>query len=248
MIIYPARHWFEALRPTLEPKEKEIFYQHPTLPIKINQIGIVYFEDEDSVFEGMRGVAYRIRMKRKNDINWSYVSIGTRARACYESYYNVVCPGRQFLFIDGNPLNCTMENLVPTLAPSKVKDPEGYALYSKANKATKRFVNASVEWMMEKEEWVIKKGGSVVHYWELWGELPAWLQTARIKRQAFPPGLFAKSSSPRIYGETISEEEKNKITQLYLSGMSHKNIAEALGYREAKKVQFMVRKLRLSRR
>lgn len=248
MIVYNANHWFEALRPKLEPKEKEIFYQHPTLPLKVNQIGVIYFEDEDAIFEGLRGQAYRIRMKKNGSKHWSYVSTGSKARVCYECYHGKIYSGKHFMFVDGNPLNYTKENLIPTLAPIKSKDPEGYALYSIAAKATKRFARASVDWMLDKEEWVIKKGGSVIHYWELFGELPTWLTIARLKKGGFPTGLFEYKPKAGYYRNKIPQQEKDQLTALFHSGMTAKEIAEQMGYAGAKKVQGMLRNLHLTRK
>lgn len=245
MIVYPARHWFEALRPTLEPKEKEIFYQHPTLPLKVNQIGVVYFEDDDAVFEGLRGILYRIKMKREGHIDWSYVSIGTRARACYESYHNVICTGRHFMFIDGNPLNCTKENIIPIQAPPKTKDPEGFLLHANTMKTTKRFVKASVDWMIEKERWVINKGGNTSHYWELFGELPTWLQAARKKQGGLSPNFLGNKITRNT--SDVSDDLKDKIVNLYFQGMTPKKIAEDLDM-TLPVTQKIIKKLRLSRR
>jgi hypothetical protein len=248
MIVYKANHWFEALRPELEPKEKEVFYHHPTLPLKVNQIGVIYFEDEDAIFEGLRGQAYRIRMKKGGSKTWSYVSTGSKARVCYECYHNAIYSGKHFMFKDGNPLNYSKENLVPTLAPIKSKDPEGFALYSTAAKATKRFVKTSVDWMLDKEEWVIKKGGDVKHYWELFGELPTWLQIARLKRTEAPKGLFEYKPKSGNFRNKIPQQEKDKVIALFNSGMTAKLIAEEMGYDSTKRVQVMLRNLKLTRK
>jgi hypothetical protein len=174
MVIHPAKHWFETMLPELEPGEAEVFYHHPTLPLKVNHIGIIYFDNEEVILDGIRGQVYRIRKEDKK----GYLSIGTRARVCYESYHGVPCPGKHFLHIDGNPANCGIENIIPTNPPSRTLDPIGYALYQEADKARKKFVARSLQYMKDKDEWVKSRGGDPEHYWQLFGEIPAWLETA----------------------------------------------------------------------
>ena len=177
MIIHPAKHWFEILLPELEPGEKEVFYRHPTLPLRINHIGVIYFDDEENILDGIKGQVYRIRKQDKK----GYLSIGTRARVCYESYHGVLYPGKHFLHVDGNTANCTIENLIPAVPPSRTLDPIGHALYQEADKARKRFVARSLQYIKDKDEWVKSRGGDPAHYWELFGQLPSWLETARKK-------------------------------------------------------------------
>lgn len=183
MIIHPAKHWFETRLTELEPDEEEIFFRHPTLPLKINQIGIIYFDDEEQASDGIAGKIYRIKIKNEKG-KTSYVSLGSRGRVCYEAYHQMDCAGRQFMHVDGNPMNCTKENLIPMNPPQKTKDPEAYEIYQRAVKAKKKFIDRSVQYMIQKEEWVLEKGGEPNHYWQLFGCIPSWLIIARTKAEA----------------------------------------------------------------
>ncbi len=175
--MYPAKHFFEAIKPTLEPKEKEIFYRHPKWPLKVNQIGVIYFDDDGDILEGIGGQVYRIKWHNSKGQRY-YPGLGTRARLCYEAYNNKLFEGRQFLHIDGNPLNCTQENLLLTQRPKNI-DAETLNKYKAAEKAKVLFLKRSVRWMEDKERWCLSKGIDLEYFWDMFGKLPGWLWIAK---------------------------------------------------------------------
>jgi hypothetical protein len=244
MIIYPAKHWFETRLVELEPNEKEIFYRHPTLPLKINQIGIVYFDDEEQVFESAKGQIYRLKFLGKNG-KAKYLGIGTRAKVCYEAYHQLDCQGKHFLHVDGNPANCTKENLIPAHPPLRTKDPEGYEIYQKAIKARKKFVDRSVQYMIQREEWVLRKGGEINHYWQLFGSIPSWLINARSKVVGHSINL---NKIPTVEESKYTQEELTEITNLYKSGMTPKQIHERMEYSCLDDTRRIIKKLRIKKR
>jgi hypothetical protein len=181
MIIHKALHWFECKLPELEKKEKEIFYRHPKWPLKVNQIGIIYFDNDEDILDGTHGQVYRIKWISGKGQR-CYPGLGTRARLCYEAYNNELFEGKHFLHIDGNPLNCTQENLLLTLRP-KNPDKETLDKYKKAEKTKLLFVKKSIRWMEDKEQWCSSHGIDPEYYWELFGGIPNWLLTARNKQR-----------------------------------------------------------------
>jgi len=176
MIVHPAKHFFEAKLPELEDGEEEIFFRHPKWPLKVNQIGIIFFDNEDEVIYGPDN-NFRIRNRGKEKHS-AYYGIGPKPRVCYECYHNVLCEGKHTYFIDGNPLNCSIENIMLAGAPpAKWLDPEGYALYVKVIRANKIFAQNTLDYMETMDQRTIRKGGDPDHYWQLFGELPNWLQS-----------------------------------------------------------------------
>lgn len=244
MIIYPAKHWFETMLAELEPREKEIFFRHPTLPLKINQIGIIYFDDEEQACDGIAGKIYRIKIKNEKG-KTNYMSLGSRGKVCYEAYHQINCPGKQFLHVDGNPMNCTKENIIPVNPPLKTKEPEAYEIYQMAIKARKKFIDRSVQYMIQREEWVLRKGGAINHYWQLFGSIPSWLITARSKVQGHPVNLH---KIPPIKESKYTQDELTEITNLYVGGMTPKQIHKRMEYSCLADTRRIIRKLRISRK
>lgn len=179
MITHKALHWFEAKLPELAKKEKEIFYRHPKWPLKVNQIGVIYFDDDEAILDGIKGQVYRIKWLNNKGQRY-YPGLGTRARLCYEAYNNKLFEGRHFLHIDGNPLNCTQENLLLTLRPKNM-DKETLDKYKAAERTKVLFLQRTVKWMEDKEQWCLSKGIDPEYYWEIFSELPGWLLVAKRK-------------------------------------------------------------------
>jgi hypothetical protein len=156
----------------------------------------------------------------------------------------VSCPGKHFLHVDGHPANCTKENIIPVQPPLKTKEPEAYEIYQTAIKNKKKFVQRSVQYMIQKEEWVLRKGGAINHYWQLFGSIPIWLTNARSKVAGHSINLH---KIPTVKESKYTQEELTEITNLYMSGMRPKQIHEKMEFTCLDDTRRIIKKLRLSR-
>lgn len=176
MIKGEPKHWFECMFPVLEDHEEEIFFPHPVEDIKCNQLGILYFDPD-------RYVCYELRsgsVVREHAIwNGKKVRVvGSKLKVIWECYHHQKLEmGVHFTFLNGNPLDLTLENL---MALNKM-DP---TTKQKAARVKTIFTKNSVDRLLKLEIKYEKKGIGKEQLHEIL-QLPNWLSCAR-KRHANP--------------------------------------------------------------
>ena len=166
MVVYPAKHFFEARFPKLEDHEEEIFFQHPTHKIKCNQLGVLYFEEEDFAIYETHGISVvRQRKIVKN--------CGSKTKVIWECYEGEVIANPHFFYINGNVLDTRRENLRKSsnLSPKEREE---------CLKVKRKFVKNSVEHLIKIENRVKELNISKKELYELL-YLPSWLMAARKK-------------------------------------------------------------------
>jgi hypothetical protein len=222
MIVYPARHLFEAKFPKLEDHEEEIFFQHPVHEIKINQLGVLYYDESVyAVYEKQDTAIVRHTPTRRN--------CGSKIRIIWECYTGELAFGPHFLFVNGNPLDLRWENIRKSnTLTSKERD----QLLAVKRKFTKK----SVEHLIKIEERAEKLGMDIteLHKFLL---LPHWLVVARAKNGG--PGI-QKLRLPGGKSPT-TEEEADEIEKLYLMGLTFYAIINRFGWTSTHRVKKVVR-------
>lgn len=164
------KHWFECLYPVLGESEEEIFYHHPTEEIKCNQIGILFYSDERYVSYDMPtgSVVREFSSYNKGKMR----IVGAKPKIIWECYYGrPLESGSHFLFLNGNPLDVSKDNL---LAINKT-DPTTKAI---AIEVKREFIYNSVQHLVKLEEKYKKRGidPETLHKLLI---IPNWLSGAR---------------------------------------------------------------------
>ena len=164
------KHWFECLYPMLAEDEEEVFYQHPTEGIKCNQLGILFYDEDRYVaYDMVTGSVVREFGSYNGD---KIRIVGAKPKIIWECYHQEkLGSGSHFLFLNGNPLDLTKENL---LTVSKT-DPITKAF---ATEARRRFIYNSVEHLVKLEAKYDKRGIDKDTLHKLLS-LPNWLVGAR---------------------------------------------------------------------
>jgi len=226
MIQFPAKHLFEARVPILEEGEEEMFYQHPLHNFKCNQLGALFIEDERYQLCYSTGGTY-IRTKRRVDGVWRFMdNIGQKQRLVWECYEGrLLESGKQFLFVNGNPLDFSYGNLV--LTTSKKDDFMVEVLNRK-----KRFVWESIEHLKKLEVKYEKKGVEKQDLYDLL-MLPIWLKAARKKLNPLPPELPLPSRRKTTYTRKtppITPADEQRIIRYFDEGWSYVQIRDRMGF------------------
>lgn len=145
------QHLFNAKLPELKPDEEERFYQHPTLPVKVNQIGVVYLLEKVKYNYNYKSSGYRFFYE--NGKSTSNMKI---QKIIMESYTNTMHSYYRFIPLNGNLLDWSYDNMV-------YHSDE----LPKAQIRTKEFIEKSVQYMLEKDKKLAVKGIDNVLYWNM---------------------------------------------------------------------------------
>lgn len=154
-------HYFDHKISVLEEWEEEQLFRHPWMPISCNQAGTLYF-DEDLKEENWVKQTEEWQIKDSKGIR----DKRGRLRIVHECFTGEKQTIRNFRTLDGNPYNTRYENVV--YSPEMSKEAELNFV---------KFVSASVQHMVKREEWLTKRGINPVYYWSFFG-LPNWLKKA----------------------------------------------------------------------
>ncbi len=223
MIVHPAKHLFEALFPSLEPDEEEVFYPHPIYDIKCNQLGVLYMDENEFIIQSSKGRDVVRGAEGRGDERHYTLSI-TKQRLVFECYRGEVTEkGSHLFYLNGNPLDLREANLKERLQMS--------AEEIKAVTAIKRaFVVASAEHLIALEDTLQKTRGVDPDVLIKCLNLPKWLvaERARIK------GIKVKKPTRP---STISGDDWGKIVKLGREGHRMTEIAKMLGYKHLNKIR-----------
>lgn len=211
--------------------EEEKFWRHPVHPIRCNQIGLLYVdEDYDVKYQDGRKevVAYRHSERQKGDYDW--IEAGHPLRVMFECWAGRQVKYSAFVFADGNPLNTTQENLVRKGEVNLQKWKDAYC-------ATADFRTRSLEYMRKKDEILHKRGVDPVNYWSSFG-LPIWLKQMYFKGNV----TEVKGVRGPYIHKSESLELMVKILDLRESGRSHREIQEILNLSHINRVKYWLKK------
>lgn len=222
MIIYKAKHWFEAMFPMLEDGEKEIFYQHPEHDIKVNQLGVIYCDnDKYGIYDKVDTSMVRSQITRR--------SLGTKTRIIWECYTGELVFTPHFFFVNANPLDTRKENMVLS-GPLSTKDRQPY-LRTRA-----RFTQASVEHLMKIEDRMEKVGVDKAQLYDLL-LLPQWLRSARKKYLPPKPPKPKKTYTKGTPKTRTTEEEVAEVIRLYNQGQTFYAIIDRMGWTSTSRIK-----------
>jgi hypothetical protein len=227
VIIHPAKHFFEAKFPSLEDHEEEIFYQHPTLDIKCNQLGVIYCD------ESVYGVYDKVGTSMVR-VTKTSISVGTKCKVIWECYTGKTVSSPHFFFANGNRLDTTKENLILS-GPLSAKEREPYL------RTKNRFIKASVEHLIKIEERMERVGVDKNDLYEML-LLPNWLKGARSKYKAptANPPKPARVISKGAPKPRTTQEEADEIERLFHMGLTFYAIIDRFGWSSTSRVKKIV--------
>jgi hypothetical protein len=220
MIVYKANHLFEAMFPSLEDGEEEVFYQHPEHDIKVNQLGVIYCDnDKYGIYDKVDTSMVREQITRR--------SLGTKTRIIWECYTGQSLFTPHFFFVNGNALDTRKENMVLS-GPLSAKDRQPY-LRTRA-----RFIQASVEHLMKLEDRMDKVNKAELYDMLL---LPQWLKSARKKYLPPKPPKPKKTYTKGTPKTRSTEEEIAEVIKLYNMGLTFYAIIDRMGWTSTSRIK-----------
>jgi hypothetical protein len=231
VIVHPSAHWFQAKYPTLEDAEEEVFYQHPVLAIKVNQLGVIYCDDTFGIYEKGNSSAVTDLAGRK--------SYGTKCKIIFECYAGEVVYSPHFFFANANPLDLRRENLV-LLKPLSAKQREPYI------RIKRQFAQASVEHLLGLEARMQAVGIDRKQLYEML-LLPRWLKGARERYVLPAPPKPRKIYSKGATKKRTTVEEAEQVVKLYHMGLTFYSIIDRMGWTSSSRIKKIVRDYNLVR-
>ncbi len=227
MIIPKATNIFDALSPMLEDHEEELFFQHPTLDIKCNQLGAVYYnEDKYMYLHNKQGGSFMETRSRKN--------LGSKVRVVWECYQGQTHSGSgspHFFFANGNILDYRPENVF--LSNDLLPKEKAQMAREKA-----KFILSSVQRLMELEIYYEKRGikKEELHTAML---IPVWLVNAR---KRITPPLVGEAKKPTERGKKTrtTPEEIDEVIKLFKLGLTYYNIMIRMGWKSNQRIKKIV--------
>ena len=231
MIVYPAKHLFEAKFPTLEDDEEEIFFHHPVHDIKCNQLGVIYCNESIYGVYDKRGTSM-VRVTKTS------ISVGTKCKVVFECYTGKTIHSPHFFYVNGNPLDLRKENLVVS-GPLSGKEREPYL------KTKNRFIKASVEHLLKLEAKMEVQGIDKTELHEML-LLPQWLIGAR-ERYVAPAPKQPRITSRGVAKPRTTDEEADEIEKLFYMGLTFYAIIDRMGWKSTSRVKKIVQDRKLVR-
>jgi len=228
MIVHPAKHLFQAKFPSLEDGEEEIFYQHPLYDIKVNQLGVVYCDNEVfGIYD--KGDTSMVRHQKTKK------AVGTKHRIIWECYSGEIVHSPHFFYANGNPLDTRKENMILS-GPLSAKERTPYL------RIKTKFVQASVEHLVKLEAKMEAVGISKTELYAML-LLPHWLKGAR-SRWTPDQNLNQKSkdnsksllpANPDKARTTPQEVEE--VVRLFNLGLSFYAIMQYMGWNSTSRLK-----------
>ena len=234
MIVHPARHFFEAKFPTLEDHEQEVFYQHPVHDIKVNQLGVIYYNESIFSIYDKRGTSV-VRFLKTGK------GLGNKTKIIWECYTGETFHAPHFFFANGNPLDTRRENLI-LCAPLSATARQPYIRIKRA------FVQASVEHLLKLETRMAAVGIGKTELYEMLS-LPQWLVGAR-ERYVPPTDQPPKAKKTYTKGTPkirTTPEEVAEVIRLYNQGQTFYAIIDRFGWSSTSSIKKIVQDRKLVR-
>jgi len=231
MIVHPVRHWFEAKFPSLEDHEEEIFYQHPQHDIKVNQLGVLYCDnDKYGVYDNVDNSMVREQSTRR--------SLGTKTRIIWECYTGQSIFTPHFFYVNGNPLDTRFENMVLS-GPLSATARQPYL------RTKSRFIQASVEHLIKLEDRMEKVGVDREQLYDML-LLPQWIKGARAKYLP-PRPKHPKNTSLGVSKPRSTEEEIEEVIRLFNQGQTYYAIIDRMGWKSTYRIKKIAKDYGLTR-
>ena len=223
MIRFSCTSLFDAKSPMLEEDEKEVFYQHPVYDIKCNQLGALYLND-DKYYLVQSALGTYVRIKEANADSNFRDNIGMKQKMVWECYNNIhLTSGKQFYHVNGNILDFSYDNLIPT----------GYLeekLMAPIISRKKKFVKSSVERLLELEVKYEKRGIEKEQLYELL-QLPPWLIKERKKLTTLQTKPKIKRGDYVGKASKVTPEEEQRIIHYFDQELTYGEIMLRMGYK-----------------
>ena len=231
MIVHPAKHLFEAKFPTLEDHEEEIFFPHPKHDIKVNQLGVIYCDnDKYGIYDKRDTSMVREQITRN--------SVGTKTRIIWECYTGEIVNTPHFFFVNANPLDTRFENMVLS-GPLSAKERAPYL------RTKSCFIQASVEHLMKIEDRMEKEGVGKAQLYDML-LLPQWLKSARAKYLP-PRPKHQKVTSKGTPKPRSTEEEIAEVIRLFNQGQTFYAIIDRMGWTSTSRIKKIAKDYGLTR-
>lgn len=227
MKFYRFTNYFNALSPTLEENEEEIIYTHPVLEgISCNQLGALY-ADEDKYKVKPSRAGLTIEDKKG-------LVVGTKIKLvweCYRGISSVGIPGKFIYHVNANVYDFTPDNIK---RQHELTKQEISVIYKTKND----FIYASVLKFIEIENKYADRGLDKEDLFNMF-TIPKWLSLARNRYKK----AWDKPKPKRTYtkgGSKLTDEEIDKVIQMFNSGMGQKPIMIAMGWNSRWKVKKII--------
>ena len=222
MIVHPARHLFEAKYPTLEHHEQEHFYQHPIYDIKVNQLGVIYYNESIFSIYDKRGTSVVRDLKTGK-------GLGNKTKIIWECYTGETFHAPHFFFANGNPLDTRRENLV-LCAPLSATARQPYIRIKRA------FAQASIEHLLKLETRMAAVGIGKTELHELL-LLPQWLKAARERYVPPTAPKHQRLTSKGVAKPRTTEEEADEIERLFHMVLTFYAIIDRMGWTSTSRIK-----------
>ena len=167
MINSSPANYFQCVLPSLEPNEEEIWFQHPTESLKCNQLGVLFFDEEEYSMVHLPPKGCYLR--KRNEAGQFYISIGTKSNIVWECYHQTQTKCR-IIHLNYNEIDFTISNLYSIAEETPYQN-------IVRNKKRRAWEKESAHVLLRKEAAAAAKGLDRETYRALM-RFPAWLISA----------------------------------------------------------------------
>lgn len=240
MIQFPCTNYFDAKFPILEDGEEEVFYQHPLFDIKCNQLGALYL-NEDKYYAVYAAAGTYIRSKLDDGNLKFHDNLGTKQKIVWECYNGIrLRTGKHFHQINSNPLDFSLNNIIPTGSQDR-------KLVESITATRKKFIRKSVERLLELEDKYEKRGMQKEDLYQIL-HLPPWLIVERNKWD--PLGTKPKVKRGDYVGKAskVTPEEEQRIIHYFDQDLTYGEIMLRMGYKSKTPIRRILYKWGRSRK
>ncbi len=220
-------HYFNYLPPTIPEGEEEIFYRHPNLPFCMNQLGVIY-EDDDYSVNYVKDEDIRIYCLSTN----KYIATGRRARFSIECYTNQIIDKERasVVYLDGNSQNNSFHNL-------KLREDLTIKQIKQAKDNKDRFRELSLNYLKQVEKKLLAKGLDTNRYFKFM-KLPSWMGVKIHNGVEFTAGVVLSDKLPNAK----NYQRMLEIVRMYEDGMTQNAIMERFGFSSRNQVRYWIQK------
>lgn len=222
-------HYFNYLPPTIPEGEEEVFYRHPTLPFRMNQLGAIY-EDEDYSVNYAKDDDIRIYCLSTN----TRIATGRRCKFAIECYTNRLMDNKTaIVYVDGNPLNNSINNV-------KLRDDLTIKQIKKAKENKDLFKELSLNYLKQIEKKLLEKGIDSNRYFKFM-KLPSWMGVKIHNAVEFTSGVVLSDKLPNAK----NYQRMLEIVRMYEDGITQNAIMEHFGFSSRNQVRYWIQKFEL---
>jgi len=221
MTVY---HYFSYTPALIPENEQEVFYRHPTFPVEVNQLGVLFPDDGYSINTWKGDEKIRVHCLATN----SALVNTSKSRIILECYLGQkLSPTRSaYIFLDGNELNFCYTNLY--MRDRLSEDQLEQAIQNKL-----LFRENSIRYLKNLEKKITTKGLDLEKYLGFLG-LPGWLcKKALIK--------FKSKGSMKISSKLPNPgnmEKMMRVVRLKNIGYTQSQIVREMGFENKSSVTY----------